>query len=93
MLPSNCAINLSEAEQLTIDNFETIEAELDRIIELAYKYDKFGKRVKATDEWLYAYDFITLYTYLTIVKMQIDRSKADLSCGEEASTWQEYYDQ
>lgn len=88
MLPFNCAINLNEWEQLTIDAFTEIESEIDSIIEDAYKFDRFGKKTKGANKWLYAHDFISLFIYATITKMQIDRDRAN----DDMSTAEEYYE-
>jgi hypothetical protein len=88
MLPCNCEISLSAWEQSTIDNFSSIEDELDRIITLAYKYDKFGKKSTAMDQWIYMQDFVSLYLYLIVIRMQIDRDITD----NDIDTPENYYE-
>lgn len=85
MLPSNHAINLNSWEEQTVNSFTSMEVELDKILALGYKYDRFGKKISAISQWIYAHDFISLFTYLTITRMQIDRDIAncDVSTGEE----------
>ena len=73
----NCIQTLSYWDNLSIEGFTTIEPALDTILALGYKYDRFGKKALAVDQWIYAHDFLSLYLYLSIVRMQIDRDIAN----------------
>jgi hypothetical protein len=73
----NCIQTLGYWDQLTIDSFTALEPALDEVITKGYKYDKFGKRSLAVEQWLFAHDLLSLYLYLSIVRLQIDRDIAN----------------
>jgi hypothetical protein len=77
MIPSNCQIILSDAEQMHIDAFTTIEEALVEAIGIAYKADRYGKTKKSTQYWDYANDFMYLQILLTIMRLRVEEDIAN----------------